>query len=114
MRISDWISDVCSSDLGLGDKRNGAAGARIHLNQINFVFLDRELHIHQATHFKRYRKFMGLTFDFIYHFVAKAIRRQGAGADRQSVVKGKRESVRVALGGRRIMQNKTYNTPNQI
>src|SRR3546814_11415443 len=51
MRISDWSSDVCSSDL-----------------------------IHQATHFKRYRKFMGLTFDFIYHFVAKAIRRQGAGA----------------------------------
>src|SRR3546814_12184964 len=38
----------------------------------------------------------------------------GGQADRQSVVEGRRVSVRVDLGGRRIIQKKNYNNTSQV
>src|SRR3546814_20734246 len=58
MRISDWSSDVCSSDLAL----------------------DRELDVHQAAHFERARECLGLAFDFGDDRRRQAVRWDRAGA----------------------------------
>src|SRR3546814_4565466 len=84
MRISDWSSDVCSSDLfpldqdgGLGRFAEGlktGAGEEIERPQ------------------RRGRP--------------RLLEGDRPGGDRKSVVKGKSVSVRVDLGGRRIMKKK--------
>src|SRR3546814_13737236 len=94
MRISDWSSDVCSSDLDppreddlvvilrfstVPDAVRRAAGER-HRDRT-----DRQCLRHDVP-LRGHR------------------RRQ---ADRKSVVKGKSVSVRVDLGGRRIIKKKT-------
>src|SRR3546814_11890099 len=105
MRISDWSSDVCSSDL--------ARPRRFHRQ------MDRAGGPRPAAHRRHRRR-------------TRDARRGGAGdragiargaggtgqdrrpgyprsrADRKSVVSGKSVSVRVALGGRRIMKKKNY------
>src|SRR3546814_12271009 len=88
MRISDWSSDVCSSDLqwhrsqslrrrGCGN-RNGQSRIRI---------------------FRRIEE-QGRHLD---------LRSARPMADRKSVVSGKSVSVRVDTGGRRILKKKTTN-----
>src|SRR3546814_7410816 len=79
MRISDWSSDVCSSDLdGDGVGRSGIQrGDTLH-----------------AEH-------LGLADPYRF-----AVDDRGD-ADRKSVVKGKSVSVRVVLGGRRIIKKHT-------
>src|SRR3546814_14869921 len=99
MRISDWSSDVCSSDLGqrvlwrrgaahaLGPDRHGpAAGARR-------VGTGKA----QAAAF-RLLPAVPLAADAARH----------AGADRKSVVSGKSVSVRVDLGGRRVIKKNKH------
>src|SRR3546814_16651805 len=98
MRISDWISDVCSSDLRLrgGDhaKHVGIEGfargvarllrrleLRVVAEDAGVVDEDVELAV--------------LARDFL------------GGGDRRSVVMGKSVSLRVDIGGRRII-NKKY------
>src|SRR3546814_20798969 len=91
MRISDWSSDVCSSDLQDRDRTE--------------LLRDR---IDQAFH-------RGTIGD-VQHTTMTAMPRQpltdrrGAGlagrGDRKSVEEGKGVSVRVDLGGRRILKNK--------
>src|SRR3546814_20070164 len=105
MRISDWSSDVCSSDLPAVDpirRRNdrdffhgqqlriaadinlyplGAAGGIQQLQQVGFLLEQRE-HLAQAIHDR------------------------GDIGDRKRVVSGKSVSVRVGLGGRRIIKKK--------
>src|SRR3546814_12910038 len=114
MRISDWSSDVCSSDLfgvgevaalaapALGDQAAGAVDARrVKLH---------ELHVLQRQAGAQ------------HHGVAVAGLRVGAGAgevdapDRKSVVSGKSVSVRVGIGGGRIIKKKksTENIHKQI
>src|SRR3546814_15219556 len=77
MRISDWSSDVCSSDLlragGRRDRRRDAPGQR-----------------RGAAPRRRGRR----------------LRRGRRRTDRKSVVSGKSVSVRVDLGGRRIIKKK--------
>src|SRR3546814_19901684 len=97
MRISDWSSDVCSSDLHIGadDLREDA---RLGRAQIGLAGLD--------TEFRRP--------DGIAHRAAliDGNRKLAAGADqprrrdRKSVASGKGVSVRLHLGGRRIITNK--------
>src|SRR3546814_13312732 len=70
MRISDWSSDVCSSDL------RGVAAVEIQ---------------------RRTLEILG---------TLQVERRQHPVADRKSVVSGKSVSVRVDLGGRRIIKKK--------
>src|SRR3546814_15830512 len=70
MRISDWSSDVCSSDLGRGG-----------------VVRAGDMACSSASPRRR------------------AVR--APSADRKSVVQGKSVSVRVELGGRRIIKKKT-------
>src|SRR3546814_17955456 len=100
MRISDWSSDVCSSDLpaaqhdrldppGIGD-----AGQRVAVQQ------------HQVGTVPR-RDAAGAVAQPV---AGRRRRRLQALLDRKSVVAGKRVSVRVDLGGRRIIQKKNQMT----
>src|SRR3546814_16438427 len=77
LRISDWSSDVCSSDLESSDVNKQA------LEQI--------------------RQDLGLDQPLIVQY-GKWV--WGAVRDRKSVVQGKSVSVRVDLGGRRIITKK--------
>src|SRR3546814_16240408 len=91
MRISDWSSDVCSSDLGafswVGlfeptfDEINACADAF----GLHPLAVDDALHAHQLPKLEIYGDQLIIV------------------ADRKSVVYGKRVSVRVALGGCRII-----------
>src|SRR3546814_17705206 len=82
MRISDWSSDVCSSDLpGAGAAAAGDG--------------ERQAAVAPGP---RLRASAGLGH-----------RRSGDAGDRKSVVSGKSVSVRVDLGGRRIIKKKTTN-----
>src|SRR3546814_13720492 len=78
--MSDWSSDVCSSDL-MG--RDPLALSTMPTRRVH-----GELHAWRAAH--------GLAF-------------LGADADRKSVVSGKSVSVRVDLGGRRIIKKTKKN-----
>src|SRR3546814_17035700 len=83
MRISDWSSDVCSSDL-LGP--NGAPTPRQLLNHTSGV---RD------------------ALESVAFFLTEGLFPQiPAGLDRKSVASGKSVSVRVDLGGRRIIKKK--------
>src|SRR3546814_16904260 len=96
MRISDWSSDVCSSDLiipfGVDPGRPPLVGRRPGVGAAGLGFADgagRRIDHHDAR-------------------VAVPQDEQPGGmprqADRKSVVSGKRVSVRVSLGGPRISQ----------
>src|SRR3546814_15694478 len=82
MRISDWSSDVCSSDLGGG----GAIAALSRCLWRRYWVSLAAGHGHRQDRLQPRRL------------------RQ----DRKSVVSGKSVSVRVDLGGRRIIKKKTY------
>src|SRR3546814_13403281 len=94
MRISDWSSDVCSSDLG------GLAGAREAEEDRGvacWAYVRRAVHrehvaIRQQVVENREHRLLDLA--------------RIDGADRKSVVEGKSVSVRVDLGGRRIIKKK--------
>src|SRR3546814_17648565 len=119
MRISDWSSDVCSSDL------SRLAGGVEFLKQAKASPAKSGPSLSLASYAGRYRgpwygdvvigsDKKGLTIDFpstprmagrLDHwqydsFVTKF-------EDRKSVVSGKRVSGRVVLGGRRIIKKKT-------
>src|SRR3546814_4079497 len=95
MRISDWSSDVCSSDLG-GKAKVGpddppiGAGARDPLQIDALGFGDAR----------------GKRADL--DPVGQARARQARLQDRKSVGSGKSVSVRVDLGGRRIIKKKKH------
>src|SRR3546814_17777026 len=97
MRISDWSSDVCSSDLGgklPQAPRRMAAGrclrsARFARSAASVLGYRTVFHGERGNGGRDRRG------------------RQRAG-DRKSVVEGKRVSVRVDLGGRRIFKKKTF------
>src|SRR3546814_18963267 len=112
MRISDWSSDVCSSDLighwrgqrllmcagratqeqcgGKGGQGNGAEGI-MHVGSFWAVR-------HPASPNPRERQLK---------------RESGRSADRKSVVKGKRVSVSVDRGGRRILKKTKHSHKTQ-
>src|SRR3546814_14774099 len=104
MRISDWSSDVCSSDLFrlvravAADAGAGAKDRR-----------DRRADRRSRPHRPRARTARGRAGE------APADQRRrargeakGTCRDRKSVVEGKRGSGRVDLGGRRIIKTKKY------
>src|SRR3546814_19820720 len=89
MRISDWSSDVCSSDLAERPAgQRGGVGPRA---------VDRPQDRPPARAPQR------------LPLGDRHGRHAGARGDRKSVVQGKSVSVRVALGGRRIIKKKKTN-----
>src|SRR3546814_19961745 len=96
VRISDWSSDVCSSDLS-------------HLAAGDLRFFDG------ARRFSAVSGSLGASYDLGGHW---RIGLNGSRTDRKRVVEGKRVSVRVDLGGRRIIKktkkSKTIKKPQNI
>src|SRR3546814_11941730 len=109
MRISEWSSDVCSSDLLFQSRGGGAALEGRHR------LLDGQLHGCR-------RQDAGAVLHAVRRVDAAADRQGGNGRqrrttgagdpgrlavrDRKSVVEGKRVSVRVGLGGGRCSKKK--------
>src|SRR3546814_17802752 len=99
MRISDWSSDVCSSDLVVATDLMQA--------QLGAIEIQRRVDVGHPDH--------GVQ---VFHAGFPSSIRRSAGVwpaarDRKSVVSGKSVSVRVDLGGRRIIKNtrkKQYRT----
>src|SRR3546814_17257507 len=96
MRISDWSSDVCSSDLARG---HGHLVAQLHQSSSN-AGMDRR-RTRGCANGRPTIAPRGLGADVASLFA-------GSG-DRTSVVSGKSVSVRVDLGGRRIIKKKHNN-----
>src|SRR3546814_15222517 len=100
MRISDWSSDVCSSDLRVVDALDAvAAETGKSVPQIATAWLLARPTVSSVIIGARNETQL----------------RDNLGAigweltDRKSVVEGKSVSVRVDLGGRRLMKKKTTN-----
>src|SRR3546814_11831447 len=94
MRISDWSSDVCSSDLLVlraEQEKAFVAGSDIK----EMAFFD---HAGAVAYIDRLRQLC----DGVRLLSAPA----SARIDRKSVVEGRSVSVRVDLGGRRIIKKK--------
>src|SRR3546814_14889146 len=98
MRISDWSSDVCSSDLvvRVGDLADPNAHVVTLAHEIDQAVgeIERQLEVRIAR--EKRRRVRG--------DMASAER------DRKSVVEGKSVSVRVDIGGRGSSEKKQYKT----
>src|SRR3546814_18393034 len=95
MRISDWSSDVCSSDLTVREAAKRTLGQRHYDTQLIGGMV---LHDGKIAEMKTGEgKTLVATLACYLHALP---------GDRKSVVKGKSVSVRVDLGGRRIIQKK--------
>src|SRR3546814_16237776 len=94
MRISDWSSDVCSSDLGEGDP-----GAAPRVLDDGATVPEAPVRLRRLDHGKRHA---------VLHAAGGilALQLHEATGDRKSVVSGKSVSVRVDLGGSRIIKKK--------
>src|SRR3546814_14709550 len=107
MRISDWSSDVCSSDL-LGDAVEREPLARFvalgrgGLHHLSALVAHLRCRHSSAGHCRRRRK-----SDFLGQEAHHCAEKQ---QDRNSAVQGKSVSLRVVLGGRRIIK-KTQTRP---
>src|SRR3546814_19117633 len=104
MRISDWSSDVCSSDLARHDRRL----AQHHFAAAPVLAVDLD---HRTLEHLAYARGQRGRLGQVEHRVLVAAgalrrglhRRRQAG-DRKSVVWGKSVSVRVDLGGGRLIK----------
>src|SRR3546814_18778192 len=103
MRISDWSSDVCSSDLRLAEPPNAGSGPDLGLSRFLLFRVQ-----HPAAAVRRQAGTPRAQFG----------RRAGGdhrqAADRKSGVLGKSGSVRVDLGGARIIKKKKSNNTLHI
>src|SRR3546814_11059769 len=126
MRISDWSSDVCSSDLPPGrpqrfdqpaqpdpDRRRGARADAVHLLHGTGPAPHPDP-ISQARHPARDAGRTQPSAAQAQHRQRDPADLSVVAADRKSVVTGKSVSVRVDPGGRRIIKKKTVkNTRNE-
>src|SRR3546814_15931479 len=104
MRISDWSSDVCSSDLP-----EGAAHQRVEhvLQRQRRVEPDHEIgeHLRHTPASER---------GWQQRYAQPEQTYENDRRERKSVVEGKSVTVRVGLGGRRIHKKKQENTNKLI
>src|SRR3546814_19289833 len=101
MRISDWSSDVCSSDLTaaawwIAGPDGEAWVARLEDDDLVFRIVGDESEVLRLSE-------PGYTYTGLEDLGTSIAASAG---DRQSVVTGQSMSVRVALGGRRILKKK--------
>src|SRR3546814_20886732 len=104
MRISDWSSDVCSSDLAMFQE---AADDRLHPDIVRHARHARPQAAYAAHDEVDLNPRIAGRIEF---FDDRRIdQRIHLRPDRKSVVEGKSVSVRVDLGGRRIIKKKYNN-----
>src|SRR3546814_12351252 len=100
MRISDWSSDVCSSDLEMRRCADRAANVAAKLERREPRRERRRRTARRATRpASQIPRIVGCSVNVV---ICLKIARQ----DRKSVVEGKSVSVRVDLVGRRILKKK--------
>src|SRR3546814_14230907 len=103
MRISDWSSDVCSSDLEAGVEALLVRHGRAEAGLLEILVVDREagreIHVHAGQVGELKRPHAELAH--VAHDAVDVLR-----LDRESVVWGKSVSVRLDIGGRRIIKKK--------
>src|SRR3546814_12697437 len=105
MRISDWSSDVCSSDLG-GLARQVVLDHAQPLLGVRGVVVGN----HRREQAGVVRVLAGADADPALPLrVGQVLVGEGVELDRKSVVEGKGVSVRVDLGGPRIIKKKKNN-----
>src|SRR3546814_14024346 len=106
MRISDWSSDVCSSDLDTvtGTTINAAPGDPLLNFEITQPINSDQTAAIDGWEFALQHSFWDTGFGVILNYTIV-----NGDADRKSVVEGKSVSVRVHLGGRRIITKKKTN-----
>src|SRR3546814_17333366 len=100
MRFSDWSSDVCSSDLS----QSGALGIMNSISDVKADGGDLVVSLPEGN-----ADLPLLLSD--YHLVIQpngGVDDPNAGIDRKSVVSGKSVSVRVDLGGGRLIKKNNY------
>src|SRR3546814_20805983 len=103
MRISDWSSDVRSSDLKVGDIEAISIGFVLLMTyRTSLMLTPADAHTFLVAAIAGLLTFIGV--EIVNHILEAPV-------DRKSVVSGKSVSVRVDIGGRRIIKNKkTKNT----
>src|SRR3546814_12026756 len=107
MRISDWSSDVCSSDLAYyADRLKNSTTTDLTADHIHELGLKQVAAIRQEMEaIKREVGFKGTLEQFFDHIrTDPKLKYPNTEADRKSVVQGKSVSVRGDLGGRRIIK----------
>src|SRR3546814_12906248 len=122
MRISDWISDVCSSDLDRPSERQGphkprSGGPADQLpwtrsgGNVYAIALDDDARRRGRARRGRTAGGAGRRTAGDHHQGGRQLQQPAAdqGGDRKSVVQGKSVSVRVVLGGRRSSKKKNRN-----
>src|SRR3546814_20363660 len=110
MRMSDWSSDVCSSDLPRVDRTVEAAN--IDAPRVGVAAIeDRIAAADGLHHFEPAPRIAGRLG--VGDIVADRRERARIGLDRKSVVEGKSVSVRVDLGGRQTLKKKNHKTIQQ-
>src|SRR3546814_17569982 len=116
MRMSDWSSDVCSSDLGSHTGHGFHASECADLSWVHMPAPGRQVHLLQmgGCGFRRFRP----RYRRCLHQAGTPCRTSNAlfdwkepAIDRKSVVGGKGVSVRVDIGVRRF--NKTKNNKKE-
>src|SRR3546814_19915838 len=100
MRISDWSSDVCSSDLPVLAMANPHHIRGLQANVLGAIINEHKI-IAGPVHFRKRNRHDRQTTGVSAN--CKVQRR-----DRKSVVEGKSVSVRVDLGGRLIIKKKKH------
>src|SRR3546814_19326814 len=101
MRISDWSSDVCSSDLSADGR---ICSERDRLNRIGQIFDDQ---VERPWSLVRINREFCIDLPAIVDQAVLVVCTVAVViGDRKSVVEGMSVSVRVDLGGRRIIKKK--------
>src|SRR3546814_19565095 len=103
MRISDWSSDVCSSDLIHRQSSLERFSSKLRLR--SYSSLSQAWTIPEIFNQSSQLGYLAYIRVGIFPFEWMEIF-----SDRKSVVLGKSVSVRVDLGGRRIVKKKTKNS----
>src|SRR3546814_17170972 len=104
MRISDWSSDVCSSDLVDQQLMDEMQAVSRTAGPVETLLVVDSLTGQDAVQVaQRFTEQVPLTGVVLTRLDGDA---RGGAAERKSVVSGKRVSVRVDLGGRRIIKKK--------
>src|SRR3546814_15759988 len=113
MRISDWSSDVCSSDLraqhGVGQDPSRPAGLGEFILGDDFIGVLQQMQQY-LQRFAVHPHGLPLQAQFERALVTHQLPEFPAAQDRKSVVSGKSVSVRVDLGGPSILTKKTQDT----
>src|SRR3546814_17969957 len=103
MRISDWSSDVCSSDLEI---YTALERGTFQAASLPFSYAHATYKLHEVSKWYTYGMAPGTVN---CPLVVRRSAFDKLPADRKSVVQGKSVSVRVDLGGPRIIKTNTHN-----